>query len=262
MPAPSVTAYILHPILCPASGPGPASLNCNPLENSTWMRTHQPTILHATPAHLQADVQALTRHAQALLDQYGTPTTRDLELLVIPTNETDLTSCWQGVRAEWFSSNEVDAVQLVWSRTDLPPALRVLTHEVGHHLRSFEADLTLYQSMKLTTHLIQETCAEALVLAVHGQDALHHTRPCSRVIHAHLHALLVKEQMGVEFSPYEEDLRDMLTATDDLYPAASSFMLRLGLPPAQLFTLPVRDFLDRILPLCADLPGADLHLEP
>lgn len=243
---PSVTTHILHPDLFRPNGPAEHMLHEHTILSSKWMTEYRPTLNHSATRALVTDVETLTHHAQTLLATYAHSGTADLELLVIPTIQNSFTRLFDGAYAQW--DPKMNRVNLEWATTDLTPAIKILTHEIGHHLRSDIAG-----GLPITEFLLHEAAAEALVLDAHGMDSLHYHRSSIADVRAHLRTLLEKERDGQAFTNQDHNRLANWHKNDALYPPATNFMLRLGLTPAQLFVVPVREFLDMVLPLCDDL---------
>lgn len=257
-PLPIVDLWVIHPALLPPDRDRARLLTGATLRNPNWQRNLPLRLHHASVAALAEDAQVLQRHALRLLHQHGPA--RDLEILLIPCAATPDTELRQGIHAEWLpSAGDDDQIRLLWANTDREALSRVLTHEVGHHLRSFRGD---HQRYPLTYRLLHEGAAERLVLETHGADALHHQHPCDPVVRDRLERWLRLEALGTppqlnsadRDETYDADLLAGFLEGAELYPPATHLMLRNGLRAAELFDITEAAYLQHILPLVGGLP--------
>lgn len=254
MPAHAKT-YIIYPGLFNSDDIYTFGVELSTLKSPDWMSNFSPQIHHESSYKLEKDVRSILFHAQTILNRYSLTRTKDVKILIIPSSPSDNNQQWGGVDAQWADTDHnFSTIMLDWCSTDLDSLKKVLTHELGHHIRGIETNTSLYQSIPLTTRIIQESSAERLVLQEHSLSDLHHNRPSSELIHSHLHDLLIKELNQIPLSSPDINIRNQLYNSNELYPAATHFMLNLSLSPNDIFKINIKDFLQQIIPLCNSLP--------
>lgn len=242
-----VTLKILHPDHL-RGGDFQTNRLRSAIREEKWIERYPPFIHHASPQNLIEDAEAIRQYAQDILNRYGNAMTRDVEIQLIPTIPDEDTNRFNGAHGGWVPcTTPNDVIQLLWASTDKAAAQKVLTHELGHHLRSF-CTPEICQRYVATYGLLQEICAEALVLAEYGKNGLHHNRPLTPVSF-YLTEIIEKEITGQPLDNYLQGIQAGLPGTSDIYPPATALLLQLQMTPQQLFSIPVEQFAERILPL-------------
>ncbi len=237
----------------------------------TFLTTKDALQLHHPSVNaLERDAELLRQHAQAVLDSYSLPDTKDLVIYLAPCRPSAAVIrqglAEHGIGAEWkgYFDSHPDCLRVFWASTDLRPLIPVVTHELGHHLRPANLDREYVEAdtYRVTRRLLHEGLAENLVHAVHGTGALHHTAPSPQPVLDSLVEVLRLERAGALLDGKCAGDAFNLLDGNDLYAPGSELLRRSGLTLHEAARVSPADYLERIIPHVPNLPSSGQTDDP